>query len=376
MSGQSKATSRNVPISLGERSYEVLIGAGGIASFGERLAGLGGISKVAVVTNPTVRALYGAAVAASLEACAEFKGKADRVHWIELPDGEQFKNSTSIEAIWDAALAARLDRNSVIVALGGGVIGDMAGFAAATVLRGIRFVQIPTTLLAQVDSSVGGKTGINRPLGKNLVGAFHQPSLVVADIDTLTTLPEREFKAGLAEVVKYGVILDEPFFAEMELQREALVARDPAVLARMVERSVEIKGQVVAADEHEGGLRKVLNFGHTVGHAIEQVTGYKRYLHGEAVAMGMGAAAALSRDLGICGADVVERLNALLGALGLASGIPADLDLEAIATAVGFDKKVESGRVSFIVCEAIGRVRVQKLSAEEVGVALRQQART
>jgi 3-dehydroquinate synthase len=361
---------RVVNIPLGSRSYNVEIGCGLIASAGSRMAALGEISKIIVVTNPTVRALYGESLDRSFKANPEL---TSHVVWIELPDGEQFKNLDSLATIWDEALAARIDRRSVVVALGGGVIGDMAGFAASTLMRGIRFVQIPTTLLAQVDSSVGGKTGINRAVGKNLIGAFHQPSLVLADIESLTSLPDREYSAGLAEVVKYGVILDEPFFAKLESNTGLLMSRDRKTLADVVERSVELKGQVVVADEHEGGLRKILNFGHTVGHAIEQVTGYRRYLHGEAVAMGMGAAARISREIGSCGDDVVARVESLLTALGLAATIPTDLDVDALATAVSFDKKVEREHVAFIVCERLGAVRVEPLSAAQIAASLHAQ---
>jgi 3-dehydroquinate synthase len=246
------------------------------------------------------------------------------------------------------------------------VVGDVAGFAAATLLRGLRLVMVPTTLLAQVDSSVGGKTGVNRAQGKNLVGAFHQPSLVVADTETLATLPEREYRAGLAEVVKYGVILDADLFELLERRTDAVVSRDADVMTGVVARCAALKAFVVERDETEGGLRRVLNFGHTIGHAVEQATDYSRYLHGEAVSMGMVAAARLSARVGACNADVADRLARLLERLGLATEIPADLARDRLERAVAADKKAQRESVSFIVCTAIGSCREQPLAPADI----------
>jgi len=237
-------------------------------------------------------------------------------------------------------------------------------------LRGLRVVMVPTTLLAQVDSSVGGKTGVNRPQGKNLVGAFHQPALVVSDPRTFATLGERDYRAGLAEVVKYGVILDGELFALLEREAGAIVARDADLLTEVVARCVELKAWVVERDEREAGLRRILNFGHTVGHAVEQVTGYSRYLHGEAVAMGMMVAARLSAELSVCDRHVVDRVGALLERFGLPGAVPSDLSREQLLQALGHDKKAQLGRVNFIVCEAVGRCREQALTGERIAAAL------
>jgi len=259
----------------------------------------------------------------------------------------------------------------VLVALGGGVVGDLTAFAASTILRGVRFVMIPTTLLAQVDSSVGGKTGMDRPQGKNLVGTFWQPSIVVVDPATLATLPDRELRAGLAEVVKTGAILDAGLFARLERDADRLLARELGVLTEVVARCVRIKADVVEADEREEkGLRRILNFGHTVAHAIEQVTGYDRFLHGEAVAIGMGVAVRLSERRGLCAADDARRIERLLARLGLEHEVPAGLDHHALTRAIALDKKAEKGRVAYIVCEAIGRCRAETLEVAEIAAAM------
>jgi 3-dehydroquinate synthase len=354
-----------IRVALQERSYSIHVGSDLLAEAGELVAALGRLGSILLVTNPTVRALYGDVVVTALAAA----GRAAPAV-VEIPDGEQYKTVATLERIYDAALDAGVDRSSVVVALGGGVVGDVAGFAAATLLRGVRLVMVPTTLLAQVDSSVGGKTGVNRPQGKNLVGAFHQPSLVVADTKTLATLSDREYGAGLAEVVKYGVTLDEALFELLERRSGEILARDPELLAEIVARSARLKADVVERDEREGGLRRILNFGHTVGHALEQVTGYTRYLHGEAVAIGMVAAAELSQRIGTCGEDVVPRLVRLLDRLGLQASLPGDVDLDAVARAVALDKKVERGRVAFIVLDGVGRCAERTLTLAEVGAAL------
>jgi len=306
------APSHGVRVELGERSYDVCVGAGLLDDLASKLTALGAVTSVMLVTNPTVRALYGATVEQAIEPVS---GKPPLV--IEIRDGERFKNLATLESIYDTALDAGVDRGTLLIALGGGVVGDLAGFAAATLLRGIRVAMLPTTLLAQVDASVGGKTGVNRRQGKNLVGAFHQPSLVLADTLTLATLPAREYRAGLAEVVKYGMILDSDLFALLETRIDDVTAADATLMTEIVARSVELKAGIVERDETESGLRAVLNFGHTVGHAIEQATGYTRYLHGEAVAIGMVAAVGVSVAVGNCDPSLGRRLEKLLAALGL-----------------------------------------------------------
>jgi 3-dehydroquinate synthase len=328
---------------------------------GELIAALGDCDKLFVVTNPTVEALYGDALRESVRSIA-----GGRMTTVAIPDGEKYKSLETLAAIYDRVLAEGVDRRTIIVALGGGVVGDVAGFAAATLLRGIRMVMVPTTLLAQVDSSVGGKTAVNHEQGKNLIGAFHQPALVVSDPSTFASLPDAEYRAGLAEVVKYGVILDADFFELLEQRTGDLIARDPDLLTDIVARSVELKAHVVERDETEGGLRAILNFGHTVGHAIEKVTGYTRFLHGEAVAVGMAAAARVSRALGSCDLATVDRLESLLGALGIEIQIPQDLDKAAIIAAVGFDKKMRGGLVTFVVAEGIGKCSLRPLDAGDI----------
>jgi 3-dehydroquinate synthase len=362
------ATKRTVHVNLGERSYDVHVGPGLLADVGGAIASLDRAStlgKVFVITNSVVDGLYGDAVRDSIR---EAIG-SDPID-IQIGDGEQHKNLMTLGTIYDRVLAEGADRGSVLIALGGGVVGDVAGFAAATVLRGVRLVMIPTTLLAQVDSSVGGKTAVNHGEGKNLIGAFHQPSVVVSDPNTLATLPDREYRAGLAEVVKYGVILDGVLFDLLESRVDDVVNRSSQLLTEIVARCVELKAQIVERDETEGGLRAILNFGHTVGHAVEKVTGYSRFLHGEAVAMGMVAAVRLSEQLGACTAGVQDRLATLLGRLGLEAEIPADIDRSAIECAVGFDKKVRGDRVTFIVCEGIGVCTRQPLEAAQIRAAL------
>jgi 3-dehydroquinate synthase len=355
---------RTVRLELGNRSYDVYIGPGTLCDVGVRIKELdraAPIGKVFLIGNPTVDALYGDQVRASITDVI-----GDAPIDIHIPDGEQYKSLDTLSSIYDRILAEGADRGAVLVALGGGVIGDVVGFAAATVLRGVRFVQIPTTLLAQVDSSVGGKTAVNHREGKNLIGAFHQPAVVVSDPDTFATLPDREYRAGLAEVVKYGVILDAKLFDLIEQRADDVIAREPSLLTDVVARSVELKAYVVERDETEGGLRAILNFGHTVGHAIEKVTSYSRFLHGEAVALGMVAAARLSVELGACSSDVPTRLEALLSKLGLATEIPSDIDRADIVTAVGFDKKVRGDRVTFIVCDAMGECSRKSLEAAAI----------
>ncbi len=339
--------SESVVVGLGDRSYRIHVGTGIMQSLGElcRAAALG--RQAAVITNPTVGALYQAAIRSSLEA-AGFS-----VLPVEVHDGEQYKNAETLNLIYDQLVAGGVTRDGFVVALGGGVVGDMAGYAAATYLRGIPFVQVPTTLLAQVDSSVGGKTGINHPLGKNLIGAFYQPRLVLIDTDTLETLPEREYLAGLAEVVKYGVALDRDFFDLLEASKAELLARSPALLRTVIARSCAIKARIVEQDEREGGLRAVLNYGHTLGHAVEALTGYRRFLHGEAVAIGMAQAAALSAAYGYATDDDTARIVGLLSTLKLPTTLP-NFPRGQYLDSLLKDKKRRDKGLSFVFNRAIG----------------------
>ncbi len=339
-----------VRVDLGPRSYDIFIGQGLLGSLGERIKSIGLHGRAGILTNDTVGPIYGKQAAESI------RGAGYEVSVFSLPDGEKFKTIESMARIYDWLLAEGFDRKSFIVALGGGVIGDMAGFAAATFMRGIDCVQVPTTLLAQVDSSVGGKTGVNRPLGKNMVGAFHQPRLVLADVDTLNTLPKEEFVSGLAEVVKYGVIRDREFFEWLEGHADSVFKMQPKALTHIIRRSCEIKAEVVGADEREGGLRAILNFGHTVGHAVEALTDYTGYRHGEAVSIGMAVAARLATAQGLCGPDVPERLVKLLVRLGLPTDFPKKLSPDSVIKSIGHDKKAEGGRVKFVLPTKIGEV--------------------
>ena len=334
-------------VDLGARSYPILIGAGLLRRAGILAPYLAG-NQAMVVTNRTVAPLYLDALRAAL-------GDV-QPDVFELDDGERFKTLEHYARILDALLERRHNRSTTIVALGGGVVGDIAGFAAATYQRGVRCIQVPTTLLAQVDSSVGGKTAVNHPLGKNMIGAFHQPVCVLADTATLATLPEREYRAGLAEVLKYGVIWDEPFFSWMEANAPALLQRDAKAVAHAIRVSCATKAQVVAADEREGGLRAILNFGHTFGHAIETLTGYERLLHGEAVAIGMALAADCSLRHGMMAERDAARVLSALRALGLPAEVPPGLGAEAMLEVMAVDKKAVDGRMRLILARRIGEV--------------------
>ena len=329
-----------------DRSYPIQIGRGliGDESTWQPLAQGRG---VILVTDDQVGPLYGEAVRAALT-------DASQLTEVVLPAGESHKDMTSVQRILDAALADKHERGSFFVALGGGVVGDMTGFAAACFLRGADFVQVPTTLLAQVDSSVGGKTGVNHAMGKNLIGAFHQPLRVVIDLETLATLPAREYAAGLAEIIKYGLIRDAGFFDWLIDNVEALKSREAPVLAFAIERSCAIKAAVVAADEREVGVRAHLNFGHTFGHAIERVQGYGDWLHGEAVAAGMVLASRLSVLRGTLDSQVVDQLTAFNQAVGLPVSPPAGVTAQAMVEAMGSDKKVSGGKVRYIVLSQLG----------------------
>ncbi len=350
-------------VELGDRSYPIAIGRGLLDDSSLLNRHIGGSGKVAIVTNTTVAPLYLDKVAGPLRAAGR------EVVPIILRDGEEFKNWESLNEVFDALLANKCDRKTTLVALGGGVIGDMTGFAAATYMRGVPFVQIPTTLLAQVDSSVGGKTGINHPLGKNMIGAFYQPRAVIADTATLDTLPARELSAGLAEVIKHGAILDAPFFDWIEANIEKLVARDHAALAHAIARSCEIKADVVARDEREGGLRAVLNFGHTFGHAIEAGLGYGAWLHGEAVGCGMVMAADLSRRLNLIDDAALERVRALVKAAGLPVVAP-DLGIERWIELMEVDKKNEGGAIKFILLKPLGSPSITNAPRELLDATL------
>ncbi|MBL0226178.1 MAG: 3-dehydroquinate synthase [Geobacteraceae bacterium] len=346
-------------VNLAENSYEIQIGSGLLPLLGQFCANVGLNSRVAVVTNPTVNAIYGSIVCSSLADA----GCAVRV--IEIPDGEEYKNAATLSAVYDELIEAGLDRRSFIVALGGGVVGDLAGFAAATYLRGIPFVQVPTTLLAQVDSSVGGKTAIDHPRGKNLIGAFYQPRLVLIDVETLATLPEREYRAGLAEVIKYGVAIDRPFFEYLEQHAGDIISKERGCLESMIRRCCEIKAHVVELDEKESGLRAVLNYGHTLGHAFETVAGYRELVHGEAVAIGMVLAARISAGLGHCSAADVERVAALITRLGL-DVMPPQAERVSLLEAIVTDKKSRNGSISFICNQGIGNYAVEQLLPDKM----------
>jgi 3-dehydroquinate synthase len=353
---------RTIDVALAANPYPVVIGSGALAGLGERVMARGfkAGTKVLVVTNPVVQQHYGADALASLQA-AGFDATT-----LVIEAGEDQKTPATVGLIHDAAFARKLERGSLIVALGGGVVGDMAGFAAATWLRGIAVVQVPTTLLAMVDAAIGGKTGVNHPGGKNLIGAFHQPRLVLIDPKVLATLPVREFRAGMAEVIKYGVINDAPLFADLE----AAAARDPqaglasmeavgpALLQSLLVRSAAAKARVVAADEREGGLRAILNYGHTIGHVVETLCGYGTYLHGEAVGLGMLAAGQIAVAMGLWRPQEQARQRALIRAAGLPLTMPV-LEKDAVLSCLQGDKKVRDGKVRFVLPTAIGAVEIR-----------------
>lgn len=342
---------RRLNISLGERSYEILIGQELLGQAGQFLTKAVSLSRAVVLTHPSIYRLYGQK---TLESLARAGVKAD---CIEVPEGESHKSLSDAERIFDRLLELNCDRKSVLVALGGGVIGDLTGFVAATFMRGIPFIQIPTTLLAQVDSSVGGKTAVNLAGGKNLVGVFYQPRVVIVDLETLKTLPADEFRAGMAEIIKYGVIADGKLFDFLDANAEKILRLDPGCLERIVETACAIKARVVEADEREGHYRMILNFGHTLGHAIEALTGYAAYKHGEAVAIGMVYAARLSRELGMCSDDTCRRIKALVEKFGLPSRVP-DLPAEQLIQSMYSDKKTVSQQIRFVLVKNLGSVEI------------------
>lgn len=350
---------QSIRVELGERAYPIHIGAG-ILDDSSLYAAHIGAGRVAVVTNTIVAPLYLERLRRSLAAA-----KIDAVE-IVIPDGEQAKVWHTLDRVFDALLEARCDRQTPIVALGGGVVGDLAGFAAAVYQRGVPFVQVPTTLLAQVDSSVGGKTAINHPRGKNMIGAFYQPLAVVSDVATLATLPPRELRAGLAEVIKHGLALDRAFAEWIEGNIARLVAGDAEALIYAVKRSCELKAEVVAEDERESGRRAVLNFGHTFAHAIETGMGYGKWLHGEAVAAGMVMAAELSARTGLIGEDDVQRVRKLIARAGLPVAGPAALPPERYLELMAVDKKVAHGRVRFVLLDGVGRAALRADPGEKM----------
>ncbi|OED43233.1 3-dehydroquinate synthase [Endozoicomonas sp. (ex Bugula neritina AB1)] len=336
-------------VDLGERSYPIFIGSG-ILSDASRLQPYIKGKQVAVVTNETIAPLY-------LARLKKLLADYDMVEVI-LPDGEAYKKISTIETIFDELLQARHNRTTTLIALGGGVVGDMAGFAAACYQRGVDFIQVPTTVLSQVDSSVGGKTGVNHPLGKNMIGAFHQPNAVIIDTDVLSTLPDRELSAGLAEVIKYGLICDPEFYVWLQNNMQRLINRETDALAYAIHRSCEDKAKVVAEDERESGVRAILNLGHTFGHAIETHKGYGEWLHGEAVAAGMVMAAKLSCRLGFISAGEVAQLVSLLEQVQLPIAPPKGMTAESFLQLMAVDKKVLDGHLRLVLLEAIGKAKV------------------
>ena len=354
----------SIKVNLGERSYPIYFGSGTLKDFGKTYKSFFKSKKVIVVTNPTVGRLYFKVINDSLQK------EGFEVNRIDVPDGEEYKTLTLASKLFDKLIALKADRQTPLIALGGGVIGDLTGFVAATYLRGVPFVQVPTTLLAQVDSSVGGKTGVNHRKGKNLIGAFYQPKFVYIDVDTLKSLDKREMKAGLAEVIKYGVIRDPKLFKYIEdnvdiLTQNSKLKTQNSALLHIVKRSCAIKASVVEADEREAGLRAILNFGHTFGHAVEALTKYKEYKHGEAVAIGMVCASELSHRAGVCNKSVVERVRNVIKKAGLPTEGP-DFPRKSFLKAMEIDKKVVGGELRFVLVEGIGKVRIEKVKADDI----------
>lgn len=349
----------SLTVNLDENSYPILIDSDILSLLGPECAARGLSGRVAVVSNPLVAELYFERIRDSLA------GAGFQVSLIPIPDGEEHKTWSTLNLIYDGLVDAGLDRSSFLVALGGGVAGDMAGFAAATYMRGIPYVQVPTTLLSQVDSSVGGKTAIDHPRGKNLIGAFHQPRLVLIDVATLSTLPLREFRAGLAEVIKYGAAMDREFFRFLERNCERILAMDRVCLAQVVLRCCQLKAGIVEQDEKESGLRSILNYGHTLGHALETLAGYGTLLHGEAVAIGMSLAARVSVALGHCSEEERSRILSLLERFGLVSTVPR-VRRSDLVDILQKDKKSRGGVIRFICNRGIGEYVVENLSTERL----------
>jgi 3-dehydroquinate synthase len=344
---------RTVDVPLEERSYPIFIGADLLAQLGTHCTKIQSPTKCAIISDTNVAPRYAKKAAASL------RQSGFEPVLITVPAGENSKRLAVVQTCYDQLAKHRLERKSFIIALGGGVIGDLAGFVAATYLRGIAFVQVPTTLLAQVDSSVGGKVGVNLKAGKNLVGAFYQPRVVLCDLKTLATLPERQFRSGLAEVIKYGIIYDSAFFERLERDLKRILKRDPETLAEIVARCCEIKSDVVRQDETENGLRAILNFGHTIGHAIEAISGYGKYLHGEAIAIGQMAAARLSAKVLGLPEDDVKRIESLFREAGLPTARKWSAAQQTrLLSAMQLDKKVSCGEIKFVLARRIGEVEI------------------
>lgn len=358
------AVMRTLTVNLGARSYPIHLGEGLLPRTGDLIKQAGCAGRVGIVTDPKVAALHLGAVEGSL------RQSGFHVATIVVPEGEEHKSLDSLAVIYDRLVAERFDRGSWVMALGGGVIGDMAGFAAATFLRGIPYVQVPTTLLAQVDSSVGGKTGVNHREGKNLIGAFYQPRLVIIDVDALGTLPKRELVAGLAEVIKYGVIADPRLFGLLEERLDRVLALDRELLVEIVSTSCAIKARVVEQDEREDDYRSVLNFGHSVGHALEALTGYAELLHGEAVAIGIVQAATISARQGLCDEKSLGRIRGVVEKSGLPTEVPLNVNLKELVRAMEVDKKSAGGKIKFVLCRGIGVTEFRWFSLEEIAAQL------
>src|SRR6476661_1490976 len=348
----------SIKVALGDRSYEIVVGRNLLDDLGRRLLALGYSGKVGVVTDKNVGRLFGARVMRSLKSAGLL------AHLTIIPAGERTKRLRWVGRVLDDLVERRFERSSVLIGLGGGVIGDLTGFSAAIYLRGIPFVQVPTTLVAQVDSSVGGKTGVNHPMGKNLVGAFYQPRLVLMDIETLKTLPPREWLGGMAEVIKYGMIADEPFFTYLEQHMDALLEMKEDAVSHIVAQSCRIKAAVVMEDERESDRRRILNYGHTIGHALESLGHYRTLIHGEAVAIGMAHEADLSRHLGWCSPDVVRRQRTLIQRTGLPVRLP-HTTFSNLWNAMQHDKKVAKGRVFCVFPERVGQVCIKPLERSD-----------
>jgi 3-dehydroquinate synthase len=358
-----------IDVNLPQQSYKIAIASQSLEQLGKWMTDLNLDKKVLVVSNPIIFRLYGE------QAIASLKSAGFEVNSCTLPAGERYKTLASVQKIYNAVLENRLERSSTLVALGGGVIGDMTGFAAATWLRGINFVQVPTTLLSMVDAAIGGKTGVNHPQGKNLIGAFHQPRLVLIDPQVLKTLPVREFRAGMAEVIKYGIIWDAQLFAQMEkMERlDQLRYLNEDLLHTILTCSCQAKADVVSKDEKEAGLRAILNYGHTIGHAVESLTGYRLVNHGEAVAIGMIAAGQLAAELQLWQRVDAQRQDALIKKAGLPTQLPDGLDIEAILDALQTDKKVKAGKVRFVLPTQIGVATVtDQVPSDTIRQVLRQ----
>ena len=355
---------QTLTVNLGDRSYPIHVGENILDRVGEFLDRLNLRGKAAVISNPVVAQLY-------LDPIHDALSQAGfEVTPILIPDGEEHKNLNSLATLYDGLIKARLQRRSCVLALGGGVVGDLAGFAAATYLRGVSYVQVPTTLLAQVDSSVGGKTGVNHENGKNLIGVFYQPKLVVIDVAVLRTLPRRELVAGLAEVIKYGIIADPALFQLLEEKIERLLAIDRALLIQVIATCCAIKARVVEQDEREDDYRAVLNFGHTIGHALEAATGYRQFLHGEAVGVGMAKAAALSLGRGLADRKSVDRIIQLIKKSGLPTEIPSTVSIANLLQGMEVDKKATGDKIKFVMCDGIGKTRFDWLAPAEIAGGL------